>query len=190
MAKDPIDLAFVCRLPPEKAIEYFRSKGYQITWDWTEVWRELHAKAFTVAKAGSLDILQTIRQHLDQALAEGKSEKWFIDTLTPILQEKGWWGRQTLINPAGEEQSVQLGSAWRLHTIYQTNIQAAYMAGRYREQLENSDHRPYWMYVAVIDGRTRPAHAALDGSVFRFDDPIWATIYPPNGWNCRCSVRA
>jgi uncharacterized protein with gpF-like domain len=41
-----------------------------------------------------------------------------------------------------------------------------------------------------MDERTRPAHAAMNGKIFRFDDPIWQTCWPPNGYNCRCRVRA
>ncbi len=30
----------------------------------------------------------------------------------------------------------------------------------------------------------------LHSKIFHYDDPIWDTIYPPNGFNCRCHVRA
>lgn len=69
-------------------------------------------------------------------------------------------------------------------------MRTANNAARFRRQLENADSRPYWMYEAVNDSRTRPSHAAMDGRVYAHDDPIWATHYPPNGWNCRCRVRA
>lgn len=80
--------------------------------------------------------------------------------------------------------------AWRLDTIFRTNIQTAYNVGRYKQLQDAADILPYWQYSAVNDSRTRPAHAAMDGKIFRQDDPIWDEWYPPNGFNCRCSVIA
>jgi uncharacterized protein with gpF-like domain len=30
----------------------------------------------------------------------------------------------------------------------------------------------------------------MHGQVFRHDDPLWSSIFPPNGFNCRCRVIA
>jgi len=185
------DLHFALGLPPERAIAYFKAKGYAITFDWHELQAEAAAKAFTVAKCVKLDILADIRDAVQKALDEGQTQRQFAKELTPKLQAKGWWGRQEVVDPrTGEVRRAQLGSPWRLRTIYETNLATAYAAGRYQEQLENAEDQPYWMYVAVMDARTRPAHAALSGRTFRYDDPFWSSFYPPNGWNCRCRVRA
>lgn len=85
---------------------------------------------------------------------------------------------------------VQLGSPRRLKTIFDVNMRATFGAESWRRQSLNRESRPYLMYSARQDRRTRPAHRAMDGQVFRVDDPIWNTHYPPNGWNCRCRVRA
>ncbi|ECK5020278.1 phage head morphogenesis protein, partial [Salmonella enterica] len=185
------DMAALFGLPPARAIAYLKNKGYRITWDWEEMWQEAHAQAFTVAKLTRLDILEDIRRALEQALAEGKTGKWFAKELTPVLQAKGWWGKTTAVNPVtGEEEAVQQGSPWRLETIFRTNMDTLYSAGRWAEQRENTGERPYWMYVAIRDSRTRKTHLAIHGLVFRFDDPFWDAFYPPNGWRCRCSVIA
>lgn len=186
-----VDLAYCMTLPPKKAVAYLKGKGYAVTWDWEELWQEAQAQAFTVAKATRLDILQDIRDAVEKAITEGKTLAWFAKELTPVLQAKGWWGRQEHVDTeTGEVSQVQLGSPWRLQTIYRANLQTAYMAGRFQSQLENIDDRPYWMYVAILDGRTRPSHRAMNGKVFRYDDPIWQYLYPPNGWGCRCRVIA
>jgi SPP1 gp7 family putative phage head morphogenesis protein len=182
------DLSYAFGLPPEKAVEYFKSKGYAFSWDWHDTWQEAHAKAFTVAKATRMDVLEDIRSGIDKALTEGTTLQQFKNELTPQLQAKGWWGRKMVGDEEGAA-SVQLGSPYRLQTIYQTNMQTAYSAGRYKEQMDDVAERPNWQYVAILDSHTRPAHRALNGKVFPFDDPFWNTFYPPIDWNCRCRVR-
>jgi len=180
-----IDLLYACNLPPDKVIEYFRAKGLKVSSDWHSLWQEAHARAFTVSRILKLDIIKTVRDEVLNAIENGLTFKEFQKNLQPRLIKKGFWGR--IVNEEGKETFV---TPHRLKTLYQTNIQSAYMAGRYREMIENADDRPYWQYLAVMDGLTRPAHAALNGKVFRYDDAFWKTHYPPNGFNCRCRVRA
>lgn len=184
-----VDLKYAIGLEPEQAIRYFESKGYQLGFRWQDVWAEAHARAFTVAGVMKVDVLQDIRQALDDALKNGTSQAEFKNGLAATLQKKGWLGRGDVVDgETGEIQGRRL-TPRRLDTIFQTNMQSAYMAGRYAEQMRMVDSRPFWEYVAILDSRTRPAHAALNGSVYRFDDPFWNTFYPPCGYNCRCRVR-
>ena len=177
-------------MEPKDAVAYLKSKGYTISDRWHEVLTSAHAKSFTVAKAMRMDILETIRGGLDDVMANGMTERDFIKQLTPELQKAGWWGKQTWVDSSGNARTVQLGSPHRLKTIYRTNMQTSFMAGRYRRYKANADAKPYWMYVAVLDSNTRPDHRKLNGRVFRHDDPIWSSLFPPNGWGCRCRVRA
>ncbi len=185
------DLRIAIGLPPERAVEYFRSKGYAITDNWHDLWQEAHARAFTVAGVTRLDVLEDIRNEIQAAIDGDITLRDFIDNLEPRLRADGWWGKQVQVDEAtGEARLVQTGSPWRLRTIYRTNLQTSYMAGRWAQMIQNVRFRPYWEYVAVMDRRTRPAHAAMNGLVFRYDDPFWEHFYPPNGFNCRCTVRA
>lgn len=184
-------------LKPAQAIEYMRGKGYAVSWNWYDTWREAHAKAFTVAKATRMDILQDIREEVDRAVAEGISFQKFKNELTPRLKAKGWWGKMRAGDvpggaPAGvdPDQEVQLGSPRRLKTIFRANTQSAYMAGRYHGMMEVTDTRPWWQYLAVIDKKTRTDHRRLNEKVYRHDDPVWGTIFPPRGFGCRCRTRS
>lgn len=181
------DIAALLKQPPERIIELFRAKANKPTWDWQDMWGAAHAKAFTVAKAIQADVLQDLRQAVDLALTDGQTLREFQKGLEPKLREKGWWGKVAHEGADGQEL-VQLGSPWRLATIYRTNLRTGYMAGRYQQQKENAESRPYWQYIALPGAR--PEHAAQNGKVFAHDDPFWTYFYPPNGWGCRCRVRA
>jgi len=186
---EPVDLLYAIGLPPEEAIKFFESKGYKISWRWQDTWAEANARAFTVAGVMKVDVLQDIRAALTDALKNGKTLQQFKNELIPTLQKKGWMGRGDVVDQdTGEVQGRKLVPR-RLDTIFRTNMQSSYMAGRFKTQMEQVDTRPFWEYVAVLDNRTRPAHAALSGSIYRYDDPFWSTFYPPNGYHCRCRVR-
>lgn len=184
-----VELKGLFKLAPAAAIKHFKNKSNALSWDWYDLWENAHNKTFTVAKVMREDILKDIRTSLDKALFEGKTFSEFQKELKPTLQKKGWWGEQIVVDSKGNAEKVQLGSMYRLKTIYSVNMQTSYMAGRYKTQMDNVDNRPYWEYVAVLDKRTRPEHAQLHGLIYRYDDPFWKSFYPPNGWRCRCRVN-
>ena len=178
-------------LAPVEAIRFLRAKGMAISWDWHDVWREEHAKAFTVAKVLNADLLQDIRDAVDKSIADGITFQQFKKELTPKLKAANWWGNYEMPDAnTGETKIIQLGSVDRLKTIYEQNMQTAYQAGHYARLTEVTDTLPYWQYVSVLDGKTTARCRGLNGLVFAHDDPVWDTIYPPNHWKCRAIVRA
>ena len=178
------------KLKPAAAIQYIKRKGYDVSWNWFDTWKDAHAKAFTVAKAYNADVLRNIRISVEHAIQQGKTFEQFQKELTPLLRDnkdekQRWWGKVK-----DGDREVQLGSPERLRTIYKTNLQTAYMAGRYKGQTEAAADMPYWQYIAQVDQKTTDKCREMNGRVFRHDDPIWDYMYPPNHWGCRSRVRA
>ena len=163
-------------LPFEEAIKFFKDKVPMTADEYKALATKAKAKAFSVAGVTRLDILQDILDELRFALEAGQTLREFQKSVQEKMSDKGWTG----------------ATPYRLDTIFRTNIQTAYMAGRYQQMNSPAvvETRPYWMYSAVKDGSTRPSHKALDGMVRPHDDPIWDIWYPPNGFRCRCKVIA
>ena len=176
--------------PPKEALDWFRAKGVKPSFDYTDVWREEHATAFTVAKATQADILTDIRAGVDRALAEGRTFRDFAKDLTPTLQEKGWWGKKEMTDPlTGKKRVVQLGSPRRLKTIYQTNMRTARSAGQWERIQRTKAGLPYLLYQLGPSREHRQEHVGWHGILLPADDPWWETHFPQNGWGCLCWVR-
>lgn len=90
---DAPDIKLLIGLKAEEIIQWYKRKGYKFSWDWQDTWQEAHTKAFTVAKAMSLDILSDIRNEVQKAFDEGISFYQFKENLKPTLKAKGWWGK-------------------------------------------------------------------------------------------------
>lgn len=64
---------------------------------------------------------------------------------------------------------------------------SAEMAAKWEEY--SADGNSYYLqYRTAGDERVRPAHAMLNGITLPQSDSFWDKYYPPNGWNCRCTV--
>lgn len=183
--------AFALNMPPEKAIKWLEQQGVSIQ-SRSSMNPEDAAKVITVARISNLDMMQSIKTALIDSAKNGTTYAQFKKDILSHMQAAGWLhkdenGKPEIIDPDSGEV---FGSPRRLENIYRTNMQAAFSAGRYQSLMQNAASRPFWQYSAVNDNRTRPAHAALSGQVYRFDDPFWNTFYPPNGYRCRCTVTA
>ena len=64
---------------------------------------------------------------------------------------------------------------------------SAEMAAKWERFMEDGD-RYNLQYRTAGDGKVRPEHASMHGITLPPSDSFWEDFYPPNGWNCRCTV--
>jgi len=161
-------------VPFDLAIRMVRERVRLPTERWTDLWQEMHARAFTVAGAMKLDLLADLKEAVLQGLEQGTTLDEFRKNFDRIVATRGWSYRGT--------------RNWRTRVIFETNLRVAYNAGRWAQAQESRDRRPYVRYSAVLDDRTRPMHRRYHGTLLPIDHPWWRTHWPPNGWGCRCTV--
>lgn len=94
------------------------------------------------------------------------------------------------LRKAFDAAGVLPGNAHAVETVYRTQTQIAYSAGRWNSLQDPAVQEVLWgfRYVTVGDDRVRPNHAVMHGVTLPKDDPFWNTNTPPNGWNCRCAA--
>lgn len=92
----------------------------------------------------------------------------------------------------GGDASDRDATRHRAGLAFDVLTRQAYAAGAWRGYQRLKEARPYLRYIHVdpeLEMRdSRPEHAAWHDLVLPVDDPFWRTHYPPNGWNCRCTV--
>lgn len=186
--------ATIAPLRPEDAIRALANRGRTLdpSFAWQDVYAEEHARAFTVAKSAGFDILNDIFTGLRKSLEDGKTFRDFSRELTPLLQAKGWWGRQMVEDPAtGEIGPAQLGSAQRLHLIFDANMRVSYAAGHWANFERGKKARPWLRYVSLLVGENRrPEHVRRHNLCLPVDHPYWDKWGTPCGWGCKCTLQA
>ncbi len=164
----------------------FADKPLKISFDLTpeDAIRQMRERSFWIAGIENQELLNRIQKALEDALREGQTWEDFRKKSNAIFDEL---------------KATRLASH-RLQTVFRTNLFSSYSKAQI-EQLQNMPDRfPLWRYSAILDLATRPAHAALDGTVWK----IAEGPYPPlkNGtdstgnnivggiaFNCRCTAQ-
>lgn len=169
---------YIFNMPFMEQINYFRGKVNLPTKAWTDMWQGMHSRAFVVAGAAKADLLCDLRAAVDKAISQGTTLKEFRKDFGQIVQKCGW--------------DYKGGHDWRTRVIYETNLNAAAAAGRYKQMTDPDvlKLRPYWRYRHGGSAQPREEHLRFDGLVLSADDPFWLTHYPPNGWGCSCYVES
>ena len=130
--------------------------------------------SFGIARIAKGDELNTAYQLIGNVFSKGWTLEEVQAGAADIFSRRGWTGK----------------NAYKADAIVRTNVRSAFMAGRYQQLMAMRESHPYWLYTGIEDSRIRPKHRAMSGRVFRWDNPVWSTWFPPNGMNCRCDVVA
>jgi SPP1 gp7 family putative phage head morphogenesis protein len=155
-------------VPFKEAIGFARSRGVVLPDTYySKLKGAARSAAFTVSHVGSLRQIESVLGALNDTIRDGGTFKDFTKKV--------------------EAGGVAL-TAHHRETVFRTGVQTAYNAGRRDQQNDAAEDRPFLMYDAINDSRTRPAHRAMDGYIAPVGHPVWKRWYPPCGYNCRCSV--
>jgi SPP1 gp7 family putative phage head morphogenesis protein len=161
----------------EEAVRFFRAKVPMRKEEWEALEEAARSRAFTVAGVAQLSLVADVHKALEKAIAKGTSLAEFKrDVGAKLVKE---WG--------GEKPG-------RLETIFRTNVQTAYSAGR-MEMLTQPGAlkaRPYWMLLPIGDDRTSAICKRFirPPVILPADSPWWTTHIPPMHFRCRTALRA
>lgn len=127
-------------------------------------------QAFWMAKVATKQRAAKIQASLRDALAHGMDFETWVSTNKNILKRI---------------------PIHHLETTFRNWTQTAYNAARvdYLSNPQVIKRRPYWVFDAILDGRTTPVCTAYDGTVLPAKHPWFLAHTPPLHHNCRSTIR-
>jgi SPP1 gp7 family putative phage head morphogenesis protein len=122
-------------------------------------------RGFAIMKSAELQVTKKVHEILSEALKLGKPRD---ETIEEVAAQNEKWSRAYSEN------------------IFRTNIAHAYSEGQQEQGRTKVAMAvlPAWEYRAVGDSDTRPNHLAAQGLLAAKTDPIWSSLFPPNGFQC------
>lgn len=160
----------------KEAIEVLKGKIPEATLRWDDLAGPVHGKVFAVAGATQASLLNDLHQALINAKENGTTLTEFRKAFDKAVQEHGWTYNGT--------------RGWRTQVIFSANMRSSAMAGKWQQLQAGKKYAPFLEYRTAGDGKVRQQHRLWNSIVRHIDDPFWQTHYPPNGFRCRCTVRA
>lgn len=162
----------------EAAVSTIKNAAVAAGKDFRHTAQLVREEAFAITGDLTEKALLDVRNEFQRAVAEGLSQKEFIDIISDKLENAG-----SPLAPA------------HLENVFRTNVMSA-MSDAQNEAIQNpmiADAFPYAAYSATHDGRVRQEHLALEGhgldgtNIYRVNDPVFQKFRPPWAFNCRCT---
>ena len=161
-----------------------------------EILKTTKIQEFIEAHAAVLDssfqkveMSDTMRQRLERSNYIFSGIKTFHElgeAFPSLLDENG--NRKSFEQFLNDVQSID--STYNrnyLRAEYNFVQASAQMAAKWEGFMRDGD-RYNLQYRTAGDKKVRPEHASLDRVTLPITDTFWEEFYPPNGWNCRCTV--
>ena len=161
----------------EKAKEFLESKIPMTKSEWLKLEPKLRFRAFTVAKLGQAELIDRVKKELVKSIQSGTGVAQTWDEFKKLA-----------------EKSIDNFSPWYWETVFRTNTQSSYVAGKL-QRYEGTGAKAYQLMV-IDDSRTTDICKNLlrksgYGMVLPVDHEFWKKYgFPPYHFNCRTSVRA
>ena len=169
-------------IPPikfEEAVEFLKRKVPIKKKKFSELEDKLKFRAFTVAKLGTIKAIKTVKEQLIATVEDGKGYAEFWNRIKQTVEDD-----PTKIKPGYWE------------TVFRTNTQSAYMAGKL-EQFQNDKSVVAYQLLVIEDSRTTQICRNLlkkstsYGMILPKSHSFWKTYgFAPYHMNCRTSIRA
>lgn len=168
------------KAPPmsgDRAYEWFKKKVPMTRIQFDMLNQAAKAEAFTIAGSENIALIAQVKEVAQRSLIEGLTQNEFQKDVKLLFESAG-------VTPT---------SPWHLETVFRTNIGSAYNAARYQQTFESPTEAvelfvPYLQYSTTGAATVCDICAPYNGRIYRRDDSIWGTMYPPNHYNCECLV--
>ncbi len=153
-----------------------------------ETFIDEHAKVLNsgFARTEMSDIMRQRLQESDYIFSGIKTFHELNEAFPSLLDENG--ARKPFERFLNDVQKVdETYNGNYLRAEYNFAQASAEMASKWESYQKDGDDYNL-QYRTAGDDKVRPEHAELNGITLPPSDPFWDEYYPPNGWNCRCTV--
>lgn len=159
---------------PEAAIEFFKSLVPSLGIEPVFHADLLRRQSFTLAQSTDLEMVERIKNLIQQALETGREIRATPQAISDVLDAAG----VSSSNPQYAEM------------VFRTNYLDAVNTGGF-DEMSKSDTFPCWKYSGIPDNRIRPAHAVHVGKYYP-KERSFASVRDSvagrfDGYNCRCT---
>lgn len=160
-------------MPYHEAVEYLKKRDVIKKVDYNKLSDKMKFRAFTASRINDGKLLERLNAEMIANVNDGKGLKDFLSmTKTDILDKVGMGPNQ----------------GWYWETVYRTNVQTAYNAGR---MMGFEEDKPLALhFIGIEDARQTDICHSMSNVIRPYDDPIWQKYIPPLHFGCRSTVRA